>query len=241
MDIDRSINYWRYRSGPIHPQDPREEYLLNWKLDRTQGIIQQMLVGVGDVSDIEKYPDKKAVQKVRADNTGRAANCWDLCHTMRIGDIVFAVGEKDVVLGVGRVTSEYYFVDEFPRFHRRDVDWLLIETHEVHHGLEEASLMRFDLRKSKNVETLSNLMSAYGSVFGIEKIETTTIQEQPVVKKSSNGELDYIGKRVFHKTWGNGVVLSIENNVVMVKFSEETKRLAFPMVFDKKLLSIVDN
>ena len=155
------MNYWRYRAGNTKPDgsDISEELYYNWRKDREQGVMNQKQVIIGDV---RQYKTKAEVKAMRPDHSDRAGNAWDLCNTMEIGDIIFSVGKGDEVLGVGIVTGDYYFDknDGF-RYHKRPVQWFL-ETHSVHHGLQQGSLSRFNLKNENAKAGLENLLSIYG-------------------------------------------------------------------------------
>ena len=243
MEINERINYWRYRPGTVEEKqgEGAEDYWLpNWELDKKQKVMQQMQARIGDVSDKAKYPNKKAVEAVRPDNPGRARNCWDLCYKMQIGDIIFAVGPGERILGVGKVVSEYYYVDESPRFHRRDVEWLSTEEHNAHHGLQQGSLSRFDLTKEANRKTLQNLLDLYSEAFGESKPKEAPSKVIELQRQTAeeNRFVTIIGKTVTHKKFGQGTVLSVDNEVTEVQFSEGVKRLTTEMAFGKKLLTV---
>lgn len=247
MQKTQGPNYWRYRSGPIKPEDdPMEECSLNWALDKRDGVINNMLKDVGDVS---KYPNKEAlvdfVKNVRSGkHKGRARECWDFYDTMKTGEIVFAFGKQGEVFGVGKITSDYYYTGEHPRYHQRKVEWLSTEYHDkISHGLSRAALSRFDLTKENAVKELNRLKALYSDVFDDVVIEADG--KDMTSEKAQDTEniplgTEYIGKIVKHKIWGQGVVRSVADKVIEVEFGDKMKRLEFPGAFQKNFLTIVD-
>ena len=169
------MNYWRYRAGTTVAKgtDSKEELYYNWHKDCEQGVMTQKQERI---RDIRQYSTKAELKKIRPNNTGRAANAWDLCNTITNDDIIFSIGKGNEVLAVGVVTGEYFYdeTDDF-RFHKRPVQWFL-EMHTVHHGLRQGSLSRFNLKEKSSKETLSILLSLYGKFLGkIEKEEIKNV------------------------------------------------------------------
>ena len=51
--------------------------------------------------------------------------CWEFCYKMKPGDIIFVKKGLNLIIGHGRVKSDYRFEESRPYFkHVRDVDWL---------------------------------------------------------------------------------------------------------------------
>jgi hypothetical protein len=168
--IQPGINYWKYRSGVCNSNmaDKADSLETNWKADFDQGVINNMLAYVGDIS---KYSSKEALKDARKANykpidgdnnphLSRADRAWDFFDTMKIGDIIIACESPSEVLGIGRVTGKYYYCDDDGiRFHKRKVDWLSAQKIDVYNGFQQGCLQRFDLPKSK--ETLENILRCY--------------------------------------------------------------------------------
>lgn len=251
MKIDMEKNYWRYRPGYLdegHASGPAG-WFLGWKKDRDNGEMHLMVEGVGDVSDKAKYPDKKALQeyfrKIRPYDSDRSTivtNVWDLCNKMKVGEIVFAVGDSETVLGVGIVESDYYYVDEFPRYHCRKVNWLskVEDKYNMEHGLTRGSFKRFDFKNEKSVVTIEKLLNHYASVFG-EKPATDSPEETAKIEEDTpNKDEEFIGRRVEHKNWGIGTILSAGGGVAEIQFQDGVKRMGFPKTLDSKIIRWVE-
>ena len=154
------MNYWRYRAGKAYSGENDSEGLCyNWKKDLCQGVMNQQQEHIGDVRN---YKTKKDVQAMRPDNPGRAANAWAICNEIEVGDVIFSIGKRDEILGVGIVTGEYFYDDaDGLRFHKRLVKWTE-KTFFAKHGLNQGSLRRFNLTNPESVNTLNALLEMCG-------------------------------------------------------------------------------
>lgn len=245
MEIDMEKNYWRYRPGYLekeHASGPAGCFL-GWMKDCENGEMHLMLEGVGDVSDKAKYPNKEALQahfrEVRpndSDRSTKVTNVWDLCYKMKVGEIVFAVEDDKTVLGVGIVDSDYYYVDEWPRFHCRKVKWISTNRHEEHHGLVQKSFSRFDLKNEKSVMTLKKLLNHYATVFGEKPATDSPEVIEKAAEDTPNKDKEFIGRRVEHKNWGIGTILSISGGGADIQFQDGVKRMIFPIAPNSKII-----
>ncbi len=249
MEIDMEKNYWRYRPGYLdegHASGPAGCFS-GWREDRKNGEMHLMLEGVGDVSDKAKYPTKEDLleyfRKIRpndSDCSTKVTNVWDLCNTMKTGEIVFAVGDNKTVLGVGIVEPDYYYVEESPRYHRRKVNWLSDEEYGAEHGLTRGSFSRFDLKNEKSVMTLKKLLNHYASVFGEKPATDSPEETAKAAEDAPNKDEAFIGRRVEHKNWGIGTILSISGGGADIQFQDGVKRMIFPIAPNSKIIRWVE-
>lgn len=75
---------------------------------------------------------------------------------------------------------------------------------------------------------------------GIPEMIVDKKQEEPVKeteKKESGKELCIVGKKVFHKTFGQGVVQELEGHYMTVKFFDGERKLIYPDAFERRYLS----
>ena len=250
MEIDMEKNYWRYRPGYLekeHASGPAGCFL-GWMKDCENGEMHLMLEGVGDVSDKAKYPTKEDLleyfRKIRpndSDCSTKVTNVWDFCYKMKSGEIVFAVGDSKTVLGVGIVKSAYSYVDESPRYHRRKVDWLFRdEYNNIEHGLTRGAFSRFDLKNEKSIITLKKLLNHYAAVFGEKPATDSPEVIEKAAEDAPNKDEAFIGRRVEHKNWGIGTILSISGGGADIQFQDGVKRMIFPIAPNSKIIRWVE-
>lgn len=127
------IQYWRIAPGE------RAEF---WEYCKDKGVI-----GIGgDVGNLERYQDLEELKKVyerewqdylkRKKDPKKSINnvckqIWDFYVNIKIGDVIVANNGKSEIVGIGIVTSDYYFDpdkiqedEEFYLCHFRDVKWI---------------------------------------------------------------------------------------------------------------------
>lgn len=78
-------------------------------------------LGWDDAGDIREYASREDIDLGRNDSLA----CWQFCHDMEQGDIIFAKRGTTEVVGHGTVTSDYRFDSTRETYKNvRDVDWL---------------------------------------------------------------------------------------------------------------------
>ena len=112
--------YWLYSPG---------EQASKWEEFYNEGI---MAIGWDELGDLENYTDRKSILDALIDNyrggedqRNNVSAIDDFCNKMNEGDIVIVKKGTKILLGYGRVTSDYYFDEEREEFlHCRQVKWL---------------------------------------------------------------------------------------------------------------------
>ena len=81
-------------------------------------------IGWDDVGDLRQYKSKDQL-KEHGLGMHEALACWEFCHVMKPGDMIFVKKGTTFVLGHGIVKSDYSFDDARPEYkHVRGVEWL---------------------------------------------------------------------------------------------------------------------
>ena len=115
-----SKRYWTYSPGTG---------ARFWDSHYQEGI---MTIGWDFLGNLKKIPDKEQLRLKMQSNYGdtgsqknRVLACYDFCHTMKKGDVVFAKKGRNELIGYGIVGSDYMFDDSRPEHkHVRKVDWV---------------------------------------------------------------------------------------------------------------------
>jgi hypothetical protein len=114
--IDK-IEYWK-----IIPGAQGE----NWEKCRTGKYINIMWSKLGNISGLSKEEFEKRCQEVIAANSDynriSLEQIWNFAHIPE-GSIIVANEGNSYVLGFGKVTGKYYFVDGDECGHRLPVEW----------------------------------------------------------------------------------------------------------------------
>ena len=111
------VQHWKIAPG---------EGAWNWETCRDGGFID---IGWEDLGDIGELTQQEFDERMRAeiarhsDWTEGARQVWRFAHDLATGDLVVANRGKSTVLGFGRVTGPYEFVEGIRHGHRRPVDW----------------------------------------------------------------------------------------------------------------------
>lgn len=134
LNNSKSINYWLIAPG--------EEASL-WEICKEKGFIT---IGWGETGDISSFKSKEKFQEKfksifnKTDNHG-ANDVWKFYNDIKEGDIIFAKGGVSQILGMGIVTSDYYFdnsiFDDDDYFNFYDVNWIYTKPIEYPHGIQK--------------------------------------------------------------------------------------------------------
>lgn len=124
MDTRR---YWTYSPGM---QANR------WSEFKAAGV---MAIDFNEVGDLRSYSDEESVrsalQVVDGDDASHKNDVraiFDFRDVMRPGDLVFAKKGLNVIVGVGRVSGDYYYADGEPDMrHRRKVEWFKMQERRI--------------------------------------------------------------------------------------------------------------
>ena len=73
----------------------------------------------------------------------------------------------------------------------------------------------------------------------IEETPETTTEEVEVTPKEEPWERLKVGDNVIHKSFGEGQVVSLDENYVFVKFKDRESKFLFPNAFEKEYLSCI--
>ena len=118
----QNIHYWMYSPG---------EQANRWGDFTAAGVLALDYDGIGDLNS---YVSEDSLRLARQEAVGTAVEpindvraMMDFRDVMKPGDLVFAKKGLNTVVGVGRVTSEYFYVENVPDMrHRRKVEWFVI-------------------------------------------------------------------------------------------------------------------
>lgn len=89
-------------------------------------------IGWDELGDLNNYDSRNDIKKVlkkyynnKSNQNTNSKTIYDFSKVMTVGDIVFARKATKTIVGVGIVTSEYYFDDKRQDFqHAHDVHWI---------------------------------------------------------------------------------------------------------------------
>ena len=73
------------------------------------------------------------------------------------------------------------------------------------------------------------------------KLECANSNAEAVIKETTSASVDANALRIVHKSFGEGFVLSIEDDRMLVSFDGETKTLLYPMVFDLGIVTYAES
>lgn len=116
---DSTIHYWIYAPG---------ENANMWEECQQQDL---MCIGWDEIGDIAQYPNRDDIQKKMQEIYGADAShnndslcCWEFCHVLKPGDIVFAKKGRNTIIGRGEVVGESAFDENRKKYqHVRSVKW----------------------------------------------------------------------------------------------------------------------
>ena len=157
------INYWLIAPG---------ENAWDWDAQKNEGIIA---IGWGDLGDLSYYENdyetfladfKTEFKDGDKDKSISARQVWNFYNGIKIGDIVFARRGLYQIIGMGKITSDYYY-DESRRHYTnvRKVDWQKIgewnypgqSTRNTVHKLKSEQAMEIikTMNEQENEKTIS--------------------------------------------------------------------------------------
>jgi MoxR-like ATPase len=110
-----------------------------WEGWRARGVVA---ISVEDI-DLRTFASRtemhRRIVEIRGGDTNPTNDskaCWDFLHVMQPGDEVFVKHGRRRLLGYGRVTGDYRFVDQDRYCHERDVEWLPIAEAKMPEGAD---------------------------------------------------------------------------------------------------------
>jgi hypothetical protein len=117
---DESVKYWSIAPG---------ESAVLWNEWKESGYIS---IGWEEMGDLAKYKSQDEVwdkyvaeYKPKQEPINNSKCLYEFAHTINVGDFIFARDGRSIVLGVGKVTSEYKWEkDKKSHSHIRKVEWL---------------------------------------------------------------------------------------------------------------------
>ena len=89
-------------------------------------------IGWEELGDLNEYASIDEIRDAMKNHYGNASTnykndglaTWEFCHSIQVGDIIFAKQGRNHIIGRGIVESEYFFDDSFPDFNNvRRVRW----------------------------------------------------------------------------------------------------------------------
>ena len=101
----------------------------HWDACREEGVARLGFDGIGDLRHYESRAQVLeklwALKSTKKRSPGGAARmCWEFCHVVKLGDVIFVKKGTQRVIGRGVVTSDYRFDDSRSAFKNiRDVTW----------------------------------------------------------------------------------------------------------------------
>lgn len=120
-----------YRYFSVLADETQQESQLTWDMQRDGGYAAIMWPELGDLSDLKHdSPSKQRLRKLIKDAYPHTAanvqqGIFNFTTDMAVGDVIVAFDKQArQVVGVGRVTSAYYYEPASSAPHRLKVDWL---------------------------------------------------------------------------------------------------------------------
>ena len=107
-----------------------------WDEFSAAGIMALDYNGIGDLNSyVSEDSVRTALQGAEGDTSSHKNDVRaliDFRDVMKPGDFVFAKKGQNIVVGVGRVTGDYYYVESEPNMrHRRKVDWIATQERRI--------------------------------------------------------------------------------------------------------------
>lgn len=163
-------NYWLIAPG---------ENAWDWDAQKNEGIIA---IGWGELGDLSHYKNdyqtfledfKVEFKDGDKDKTVSAKQVWNFYNEIKVGDIVFARKGLSQIIGMGKITSDYYYEESRKHYTNvRKVDWQKIgewnypghSTRNTVHKLKLEQTMEIikNMNNQENEKTISlvNLLEA---------------------------------------------------------------------------------
>ena len=136
-----------------------------------------MAISVEDI-DLQTFASRAEMHRRLVEIRGGDTNptndskaCWDFLHVMQPGDEVFVKQGRRRLLGYGRVTGGYRFVDQDRYCHERDVEWLPIAEAQMPEGADPLVL-----KTLTNVTPYEDLVAMLRSVAGLPAEAPSTLR-----------------------------------------------------------------
>ena len=171
-DSENPKLYWLYSPG---------EQASKWEEFYKEGIIALKWDKLGN---LENYDDRTTVVEALINNYGgtndqrnNTSAINDFIYKMNIGDIIIAKKGTTILLGYGKITSNYYFDEERAEYqHCRKIEWIKKGVWNAHNTLRTKTLTDITNDESKIIngvkyaQYLLNIMNQNTENHEIEKV-----------------------------------------------------------------------
>ena len=165
-------HYWLYSPG---------EQASKWEEFYKEGIIALKWDKLGN---LENYDDRTTMVEALINNYGgtndqrnNTSAINDFIYKMNIGDIIIAKKGTTILLGYGKITSNYYFDEERAEYqHFRKIEWIKKGVWDAHNTLRTKTLTDITNDESKIIngvkyaQYLLNIMNQNTENHEIEKV-----------------------------------------------------------------------
>ncbi|MBP1840499.1 AAA family ATPase [Formosa algae] len=193
-------NYWLYAPG---------NNAEHWDAFYKNGI---MALGWDEIGDLTQYSSRDAIKEALINSYGGdtdkrndvTAND-DLANKIKIGDVIISKNGRNVLLGYGTVSSNYFFDDHREGYkHCRKVDWKLKGRWEVSHNMITKTLTDITTYNSES----SNHEFYYQYLMSTMNEEKTERSALPVIKFPLN--------QIFYGPPGTGKTYNTINTAIAI-------------------------
>ena len=182
-------HYWLYSPG---------EQASKWEEFYKEGIIALKWDKLGN---LENYDDRITVVEALTNNYGgtndqrnNTSAINDFLNKMNIGDIIIAKKGTTILLGYGKITSNYYFDEERAEYqHCRKIEWIKKGVWDAHNVLPTKTLTDITIYESKIIngvkyaQYLLNIMNENTENQEIEKIITLLHHKPQIILQGPPG------------------------------------------------------
>ena len=182
-------HYWLYSPG---------EQASKWEEFYKEGIIALKWDKLGN---LENYDDRTTVVEALINNYGgtndqrnNTSAINDFIYKMNIGDIIIAKKGTTILLGYGKITSNYYFDEERAEYqHCRKIEWIKKGVWNAHNTLRTKTLTDITNDESKIIngvkyaQYLLNIMNQNTENREIEKVITLLHHKPQIILQGPPG------------------------------------------------------
>ena len=208
-------HYWLYSPG---------EQASKWEEFYKEGIIALKWDKLGN---LENYDDRTTVVEALINNYGgtndqrnNTSAINDFIYKMNIGDIIIAKKGTTILLGYGKITSNYYFDEKRAEYqHCRKIEWIKKGVWNAHNTLRTKTLTDITNDESKIIngvkyaQYLLNIMNENTENQEIEKIITLLHHKPQIILQGPPGTgKTREAKRIAKALLGLGENDSLEDN-----------------------------
>ena len=225
---NEKINYWIIAPGTNAVKWP--EYSINGEI----GIGWDALGDLSNYKNIDKLKDEY-LEIWHSDNKEFGSNApkqiWDFYKNIQIGDVIFARKGVHQIIGMGKVTSDYYFDETQGEFcNLRKVDWDKIGEWEYPGQSTRDTVHKL---KPEQVREILKNMNAEENEKTIELTELLENNKNIILHGAPGTGKTYTAKEIAAQMLFNKTYAEIEKDADLIKqFNSHTEFVQFHPSYD---------